>query len=136
MSSLECKKESIHTHWLDCRVTPDNDGFSFDVLGKSVLQSVYSANLPEQKYRTPNRQSATSVTGSGTYANDRNERGTDIGTRYRYIDENPLVPIPESGSSSSTLTSTTKTRSRPNNEYVLYSYGEPVVLIVNRSIKN
>ena len=104
------------------------DGFSFDIIGKSVLQGSYPMALPEQKYRTPNRQTATSVTDSGTPPNGRNERGTDIGTRYRYIDDNPLVPIPESGSSSSTSTTTAKTRSRPNNEYVLYSYGEPVAI--------
>ncbi|MBP5329273.1 MAG: LysM peptidoglycan-binding domain-containing protein [Spirochaetaceae bacterium] len=106
------------------------DGFSFDIIGKSVLQSAYSANLSEQKYRTPNRQSATSVTGSRTYAGGRNERGTDIGTRYRYIDDNPLVPISEAGNSTNSSASVNgiKTRSRPNNEYVLYSYGEPVAI--------
>ncbi len=104
------------------------DGFSFDIIGKSALQGSYPMALPEQKYRTPNRQSATSVNGSGISPSGRNERGTDIGTRYRYIDENPLVPIPEVGSSTSTSISTTKTRSRPNNEYVLYSYGEPVAM--------
>ncbi|MBO7485926.1 MAG: RHS repeat-associated core domain-containing protein [Spirochaetaceae bacterium] len=107
------------------------DGFSFDIIGKSALQGSYPMALPEQKYRTPNRQSATSVNGSGISPSGRNERGTDIGTRYRYIDENPLVPIQESGTNSSTSTSTSKTRSRPNSEYVLYSYGEPVALSVN-----
>ncbi|MBO7485255.1 MAG: RHS repeat-associated core domain-containing protein, partial [Spirochaetaceae bacterium] len=106
------------------------DGFSFDIVGKSVLQSAYSANLTDQKYRTPNRQSATSVTGSRTSPSGRNNRGTDIGTRYRYIDDNPLVSMPEATASSSTSANSTtaKTRSRPNNEYVLYSYGEPVAM--------
>lgn len=54
------------------------DGFSFDVIGKSVLQSAYSANMPEQMYRTPNRQSAGSVTGSGTiHLQTRNDSFTD-----------------------------------------------------------
>ncbi|MBO7485928.1 MAG: RHS repeat-associated core domain-containing protein [Spirochaetaceae bacterium] len=104
------------------------DGFSFDIIGKSLLQGSYPVALPEQKYRTPNRQTANSVTNTGTSLSGRNERGTDIGTRYRYIDENPLVPMPEAGSSTSASTSTAKTRSRPNNEYVLYSYGEPVAM--------
>ncbi|MBO7486455.1 MAG: RHS repeat-associated core domain-containing protein, partial [Spirochaetaceae bacterium] len=106
------------------------DGLSFDIVSKSVLQSAYSANLSDQKYRTPNRQSANSVTGSGTYANGRNERGTDIGTRYRYIDDTPLVPIQGAGNNTNSSVSAngTKTRSRPNNEYVLYSYGEPVAM--------
>ena len=104
------------------------DGFSFDIIGKSVLQSAYSANLPDQKYRTPNRQSATSVTSSGTSPSVRNERGTDIGTRYRYIDENPHVSMSETAGNTISSTSLTKTRSRPNNEYVLYSYGEPVAM--------
>ncbi len=104
------------------------DGFSFDIIGNSVLQSAYSANLPDQKYRTPNRQSATSVTSSGTSPSVRNERGTDIGTRYRYIDENPHVSMSETAGNTISSTSLTKTRSRPNNEYVLYSYGEPVAM--------
>ncbi len=106
------------------------DVLSFDIVGKSVLQSAYSANLSDQKYRTPNRQSVTSVNNTGTSPSGRNNRGTDIGTRYRYIDENPLVPIPESTASSSISANgtTAKTRSRPNNEYVLYSYGEPVAM--------
>ena len=106
------------------------DGFSFDIIGKSVLQGSYPMALPEQKYRTPNRQSATSVTGSGTSPSGRNERGTDIDTRYRYIDDTPLVPIQEAGNNTNSSVSAngTKTRSRPNNEYVLYSYGEPVAI--------
>ena len=98
------------------------DGFTFDVIGKSVLQSAYSAASPDQKYRTP-ASSSRQPASSG-----RNTVGTEIGTRYRYIDDNPLVPIPEAGNSSITSTSTTKTRSRPNNEYVLYTYGEPVAI--------
>ena len=108
------------------------DGFSFDVIGKSVLQAAYSANIPEQMYRTTNRQSSHPATqerhpelvsGSG-----RNAAGTDIGTRYRYIDDNPLVPMPEVGTSSATANSASKTRSRPNNGYVLYSHGIPVAV--------
>ena len=58
--------------------------------------------------------------------------GTEIGTRYRYIDDTPLVPMTEAGKANSTnaasSASGTKTRSRPNSEYVLYSYGEPVAM--------
>ena len=98
------------------------DGFSFDVIGKSVLQSSYSATSPDQKYRTPT-SSSRQPASSG-----RNTAGTEIGTRYRYVDDNPLVPLSEAGTNSTTSTSTAKTRSRPNNEYVLYSYGEPVAM--------
>ena len=54
--------------------------------------------------------------------------GTEIGTRYRYIDDTPLVPLSEAaaGGGSSVAANGTKTRNRPNSEYVLYSYGEPV----------
>ncbi|MBP5601223.1 MAG: RHS repeat-associated core domain-containing protein [Treponema sp.] len=56
--------------------------------------------------------------------------GTEIGTRYRYIDDTPLVPLSEAatGGSSSVAAGGAKTRSRSNNEYVLYSYGEPVAM--------
>ena len=86
------------------------------------MQSAYSAASPDQKYRTPTSNSRQ-PDSSG-----RNTAGTEIGTRYRYIDENLLVPLSESGSTASTSTSTSKTRSRPNSEYVLYSYGEPVAM--------
>ena len=103
------------------------DGFTFDVLGKSVLQSAYSANIPAQKYRDSHPELV-----SGSTSNGRNERGTEIGTRYRYIDDTPLVPMTEAGKANSTnaasSASGTKTRSRPNSEYVLYSYGEPVAM--------
>ncbi|MBR4824338.1 MAG: RHS repeat-associated core domain-containing protein [Spirochaetaceae bacterium] len=106
------------------------DGFSFDVLGKSVLQSAYSANVPVQKYR--DGQSGHPELVSGSASNGRNERGTEIGTRYRYIDDTPLVPMTETGKANGTniasSASGAKTRSRPNNEYVLYSYGEPVAM--------
>ena len=113
------------------------DGFSFDVLGKSVLQSAYSANIPAQKYRdgyvrqpeTPDRHPELV---SGSAPNNRNAAGTEIGTRYRYIDDTPLVPMTEAGKTNGTNSSASasgaKTRSRPNNEYVLYSYGEPVAM--------
>lgn len=58
--------------------------------------------------------------------------GSEIGTRYRYIDENPLVPMTEAEKANSTNTTASasgaKTRSRPNSEFVLYSYGEPVAI--------
>ena len=128
--------------FVDSAQTQTRDGFSFDVLGKSVLQSVYSANIPAQKYRdgyvrqpeTPDRHPETSVRHpelvSGSASNNRNAAGTEIGTRYRYIDDTPLVPLSEaaSGGGSSAAASVAKTRSRPNNEYVLYSYGEPVAM--------
>lgn len=105
------------------------DGFSFDVLSKSVLQSAYSANIPEQMYRTPSTQRHPELV-SGSASNGRNALGTEIGTRYRYIDDTPLVPLTEAGKANGTNSSASasgaKTRSRPNNEYVLYSYGEPV----------
>ena len=78
-----------------------------------------------------------------TQTQTRNASGTEIGTRYRYIDDTPLVPFNEKGtgslvvgsgsSSSATGASSTsaagaKTRSRPSNEYVLYSYGEPIAM--------
>ena len=102
------------------------DGFSFDVLGKSVLQSAYSANIPAQKYRDGQLGHPELVSGSAS--NGRNERGSETGTRYRYIDDTPLVPLTEAGKTNGTSSSgsTAKTRSRPNSEYVLYSYGEPV----------
>ncbi len=105
------------------------DGFSFDIVGKSVLQSAYSANLSDQKYRTPNRQPNHHETSTG----GRNNRGTDIGTRYRYIDENLPVSTPGTADNTIASTSLTKTRSRPNNEYVLYSYGEPVAMTNDNS---
>ena len=105
------------------------DGFSFDVLGKSILQSAYSANVPVQKYRDgQSRQLSHPELVSGSTSNGRNERGTEIGTRYRYIDDNPLVPLSDVDTSSAISNSASKTRSRPNNEYVLYSYGEPVAM--------
>ncbi|MBP5603033.1 MAG: RHS repeat-associated core domain-containing protein [Treponema sp.] len=108
------------------------DGFSFDIIGKSVLQSAYSANIPEQIYRTPSTQRHLELV-SGSTSNGRNERGTEIGTRYRYIDDTPLVPLTEAGksNSSASTSSTAKTRSRPDKEYVLYSYGEPVAMSVD-----
>ena len=58
--------------------------------------------------------------------------GTEIGTRYRYIDDTPLVPLTEAGKANGTNAASSasgaKTRSRPNNEFVLYSYGEPVAM--------
>ena len=104
------------------------DGFSFDVIGKTVLQAAYSANIPAQKYR--DGQSGHPELVSGSAPNGRNALGTEIGTRYRYIDDTPLVPLTEAGksNSSASTSSTAKTRSRPNNEYVLYSYGEPVAM--------
>ena len=121
------------------------DGFSFDVLGKSVLQSAYSANVSAQKYRDgqpgqlghPSTQERCLETSdrhpelvSGSAPNNRNAAGTEIGTCYRYIDETPLVPLTEAGKSNSNAStgSTAKTRSRPNSEFVLYSYGEPVAM--------
>ena len=130
------------------------DGFSFDVLGKSVLQSAYSANIPAQKYRdglnsqsgqpgtqerhpeTPDRHPATQERHpelvSGSASNNRTALGSEIGTRYRYIDDTPLVPMAEAGkangSNAASSASAAKTRSRPNDEYVLYSYGEPVAM--------
>ncbi len=112
------------------------DGFSFDVLGKSVLQSACSANIPAQKYRDGQIRHPELVSGSaqsshpelvsGSAPNGRSE----IGTRYRYIDDTPLVPMTEAGKANGTNAASSasgaKTRSRPNNEYVLYSYGEPV----------
>ena len=114
------------------------DGFSFDVLGKSVLQSAYSANVPVQKYRDgqssqlshPERSASTERSlrsnVSGSAPNGRSETGT----RYRYIDDTPLVPMAEAGKANGTNVASSasgaKTRSRPNTEYVLYSYGEPV----------
>ncbi|MDD6487494.1 MAG: hypothetical protein PUF61_11160, partial [Spirochaetales bacterium] len=107
------------------------DGFSFDIIGKSVLQSAYSANIPEQMYRTPSTQRHPELV-SGSTSNGRNERGTEIGTRYRYIDDTPLVPMAEAGKANGTNAASSangaKTRSRSNNEYVLYSYGEPVAM--------
>ena len=44
------------------------DGFSFDVLGKSVLQSAYSANVPAQKYRDGQSGHPELVSGS-THSN-------------------------------------------------------------------
>ena len=115
------------------------DGFSFDVLGKSVLQSAYSANVPVQKYRDgqsghPERSASTERSlrsnVSGSAPNNRTSLGSEIGTRYRYIDDTPLVSMAEAGKANGTNTASSasgaKTRSRPNNEYVLYSYGEPV----------
>ena len=110
------------------------DGFSFDVLSKSVLQSAYSANIPEQMYRTPSTQrhpelvSGSAQAGRNSTSSGRNAAGTDIGTRYRYIEDNPLVLLSEVGTSSAISNNASKTRSRPNNEYVLYSYGEPVAM--------
>ncbi|MBO4728123.1 MAG: RHS repeat-associated core domain-containing protein, partial [Spirochaetaceae bacterium] len=106
------------------------DGFSFDVLGKSVLQSAYSANVPAQKYR--DGQSGHPELVSGSTHSNRTALGSEIGTRYRYIDETPLVPLTEAGKANGTnataSASGAKTRSRPNNEYVLYSFGEPVAM--------
>ena len=106
------------------------DGFSFDVLGKSVLQSAYSANVPAQKYR--DGQSGHPELVSGSTLNNRTALGSEIGTRYRYIDETPLVPMTEAEKSNGTNVASSasgaKTRSRPNNEYVLYSFGEPVAM--------
>lgn len=132
--------------FVDLTKSQTRDGFTFDLLGKSVLQSAYSANIPAQKYRdglnsqsgqpgTQERHPETSVRHpatqerhpelvSGSAPNGRSETGT----RYRYIDDTPLVPMAEAGKANGTSSSgsTAKTRSRPNNEYVLYSYGEPV----------
>ncbi|MBR4824340.1 MAG: RHS repeat-associated core domain-containing protein [Spirochaetaceae bacterium] len=93
-------------------------------MGKSVLQSAYSANVSAQKYRDGTGSINQPITAG------RNERGSEIGTRYRYIDETPLVPLTEAGKADNTNAASSasgaKARSRPNNEYVLYSYGEPV----------
>ena len=82
----------------------------------------------------PDRHPETSVRHpelvSGSAPNNRNATGTEIGTSYRYIDDTPLVPMTEAGkangSNAASSASGAKTRSRPNNEYVLYSYGKPV----------
>ena len=112
------------TVFVDSARLQTRDGFSFDVLGKSVLQSAYSANVSAQKYRDGTGSINQPITAG------RNERGSELGTRYRYIDETPLVPMTEAGKANSTnataSASGAKTRSRPNDEYVLYSYGEPV----------
>ena len=79
-----------------------------------------------------------------TQTQTRNAQGTEIGTRYRYIDDTPLVPFNEkgtgslvvgsgsstsaAGANSTSAGATAKTRSRPSNEYVLYAYGEPVAV--------
>ena len=106
------------------------DGFSFDVIGKSLLQTSYPMALSEQKYRDARTGHPELV--SGSTSNGRNERGTEIGTRYRYIDDTPLVPMTEAGKANGTNAASSasgaKTRSRSNNEYVLYSYGEPVAM--------
>ena len=62
------------------------------------------------------------------YAYSRNSSGTEIGTRYRYIDDTPLVPFSENATSTSAAGATAQTRSRPSNEYVLYAYGEPIAM--------
>ena len=56
--------------------------------------------------------------------------GTEIGTRYRYIDDTPLVPLSEAaaGGGSSAAASGAKTRSRASSEYVLYSHGAPIAV--------
>lgn len=52
----------------------------------------------------------------------------NIRKKFLHTDDTPLVPLTEAGKANGTAStsSTAKTRSRPNNEYVLYSYGEPV----------
>ena len=133
--------------FVDSSQSQTRDGFSFVVVGKSVLHSAYSANVPVQKYRdAQNRNPATAARhpetsvrhpelGSGSAPNNRTALGTEIGTRYRYIDETPLVPMTEAGKANGTNAASSasgaKTRSRPNNEYVLYSYGEPVAMSAN-----
>ena len=136
---------AAEANFVDSAQSQTRDGFSFDVLGKSILQSAYSANVSAQKYRdgqpghpstqerrleTPDRHPEL---GSGSAPNGRNAAGTDIGTRYRYIDDTPLVPMTEAGKANGTNAASSasgaKTRSRPNNEYVLYSYGEPVAIV-------
>lgn len=89
--------------FLDSSQSQTRDGFTFDLLGKSVLQSAYSANIPAQKYRdgqnshfgqpgtqerrpeTPDRHPETSVRHpelvSGSTSNGRNALGSEIGTR-------------------------------------------------------
>ena len=56
--------------------------------------------------------------------------GSEIGTRYRYIDDTPLVPLSEaaSGGGSSAAAGGAKTRSRASSEYVLYSHGVPAAV--------
>ena len=56
--------------------------------------------------------------------------GTEIGTRYRYIDDTPLVPLSEAaaGGGSSAAAGGAKTRSRASSEYVLYSHGAPAAV--------
>ena len=118
---------------VDSAQSQTRDGFSFDVIGKSLLQTSYPMALSEQKYRDtqsshPATQERHPELVSGSAPNNRNAAGTEIGTRYRYIDDTPLVPLSEAaaGGGSSAAAGGAKTRSRPNNEYVLYSYGEPV----------
>ncbi|MDD6486723.1 MAG: RHS repeat-associated core domain-containing protein, partial [Spirochaetales bacterium] len=111
------------------------DGFSFDVIGKSLLQTSYPMALSEQKYRDartghPGLVSGSAQTTSGTTSSGRNAAGTEIGTRYRYIDDTPLVPLSEAaaGGSSSAAAGGAKTRSRASSEYVLYSHGVPAAV--------
>ncbi len=94
--------------------TQTRDGFSFDVLGKSVLQTAYSANVPVQKYRDgqlghPERYASTERSlrsnVSGSTPNNRTALGSEIGTRYRYIDDTPLVPLSEAGNSTNSSAS-------------------------------
>ena len=111
------------------------DGFSFDVIGKSLLQTSYPMALSEQKYRDartghPELVSGSAQTTSGTTSSGRNAAGTEIGTRYRYIDDTPLVPLSEAAASggSSAAAGGAKTRSRASSEYVLYSHGAPAAV--------
>lgn len=82
--------------FVDSASMQTRDGFTFDLLGKSVLQSAYSANIPAQKYRdgqnshfgqpgTQERHHETSVRHpelvSGSASNGRNALGSEIGTR-------------------------------------------------------
>ena len=107
--------------------TQTRDGFSFDIISQSDLTETPLFNVSES-VRTRTTQVSDTGTSQST-STGRNSYGTEIGTRYRYIDETPLVPFSENGNSaSSTSAAGAKTRSRPSNEYVLYSYGEPVAM--------
>ncbi len=106
------------------------DGFSFDIAEKKVLNRTASFDV-SVKTRSGSAAAQTQTRGTNGAAN---------GTRYRYIDDTPLVPLEQAGSGSTanagSSAAAAKTRSRPNAEYVLYARGEAVAVNAEGTASN
>ncbi len=97
------------------------DGFSFDVVGKTLLQTRSAPAMTEQKYRAGS--AGHPELGSGSAAG-RSGAGVANGTRYRYIGDEPLVPLEQAGSAAGGTTGGGSTNTiNTNSKTVTFGHG-------------